>query len=305
MSDRSPVDGQEVAVAPRGQIIPLHGTPLPRSNLAPCDPHANGCTTIAVVSGKGGVGKTTLAVNLAVCLAGWRRRVTLVDADLDLANADLMLGVNPPRTLADVMRGQCTMDQLPIQIDAGLRFVGGASGDVALSEISAPDRRDLVRKVLTMENSSEFLFLDCGAGIGGAVLDIATSAAMVLVVTFCEPTAITDAYAIIKVLIHRGYMGSIRLLVNQAHGRSQADVAWGRLAGVTQRFQDFKLANAGWVLHDTHAESAVRERVPLVRRFPRSPSSLCIVAAATRLARSYPASHPAEGWLSRMAEFLG
>ncbi len=241
---------------------------------------------IAITSGKGGVGKTNIAVNLAACLAASGRRVTLVDLDTGLANADVLLDVTPRHTLADVLSGQRAIGEIAVTTPCGIRFIGGASGDVALANMNRIERRRLADAVRSLGGAAEIVIYDCGAGISDNVLVFAQQADVVTVVSTPESTSLTDAYAMTKVLLRSGFHGPIQLLLNRVQGRDEARDIFRRVAAVAQRFLDFSLADGGYVLQDKHVELAVRGRRPMVLCYPRSPSSLCLTAFAARFMRA-------------------
>jgi len=253
------------------------------------DPQGS-ATTIAVAGGKGGVGKTNVAVNLGLCLAANGRRVTLLDLDMGMADADLLLGVHAPYNLAHVLSGLRELEEVCIRLPGGLRFVPGVSGADRLANLSEFEGRRLVRQMRGLEHDNDFVVLDCGAGISRNVLMFALAAGTVVLVTTPEPAAITDTYAMIKVLVRRHYSGPIRLLVNMAGDRAEARRAYQRIAEVSAKFLKYPIADCGYMLHDSHVELAVRKRCPFVLRFPKCAASSCLTAVASRLdqARSRP-----------------
>jgi len=243
------------------------------------------CHSIAVTSGKGGVGKSNVAVNLAAMLAGRGLRVTLVDMDLGLANDDLLLGLHCPHNLSHVMAGVRDIEEVSQDAPGGFRFVAGLSGDGGFADLSDLDRRRLVDHMALLERDGDVLLLDCGAGISRNVLTFALAADAVLVVTTPEPTAVADAYATVKALWREHYEGVIHLLVNMAESRAEARAVCQRLAGVAKKFLKYPIADGGYLLHDRHVELAVRQRCPFVLRYPRCPASACMGAVAARLAK--------------------
>jgi flagellar biosynthesis protein FlhG len=236
---------------------------------------------IAVTSGKGGVGKTNLAVNLALCLRGRGLSVTLVDLDMGLSNADVLLSVQPGCPLRDVLARRRELDDALTATEDGLRFAAatvGAAGGTGLNDIERARMVELVRRL-----PGDVVLLDCAAGIDDNVMAFARAADEVLVVTTPEPTALTDAYATVKTL-HRGsYAGSVRVLVNMVESRTEARETFGRLREVCEKFLNFTVADAGYVLHDTHVELAVRQRSAFVARYPRCSAGICAAAVAARL----------------------
>jgi flagellar biosynthesis protein FlhG len=243
------------------------------------------CHSIAITSGKGGVGKSNVAVNLAVMLAGRGLRVTLVDTDLGMANDDLLLGLHCPHNLSHVMAGVRSIDEVSQDAPGGFRFVPGLSGDERLADLSDFERRRLLDHMALLERDGDVLLLDCGAGISRNVLTFGLAADAVLVVTTPEPTAIADAYATVKALWREQYEGVVHLLVNMTESRAEARAVHGRLFGVAQKFLKYPIADGGYLLHDRHVELAVRQRYPFVLRYPRCPASACMGAVAVRLAK--------------------
>lgn len=260
--------------------------------------------SIAVTSGKGGVGKTNIAVNLAVYLARSGRKVTLVDLDVGLANADVLLDVHPPYNLSHVHSGRRSIVEIMVETHGGLRFAAGGSGFDGLANMSDLGRRHLAEQVNSINEQTDIVIYDCGAGISLNVLAFALLADVVLVVSTPDPTSITDAYAMVKVLVNRNHNGSLRLLVNMAADRGEAARVYRRIAGVAERFLHFPLADAGYVLQDTRVESAVRRRSPFVLSDPRCPSSLCIAALAANLAPVSQKSAAPAGLMSRIVDLF-
>lgn len=236
--------------------------------------------TIALTSGKGGVGKSNLAVNLATSIQQRGQQVTLVDLDIGLANADVLLNVSPPHNLGHVIRGSKNVDEVAHASAQGLKLIAGVpSGAEGLRNTAQVD--ELIDQIKSV--SSDLIIFDCAAGIGSNVTHFARAADVVLVVTTPEPTALVDAYATIKTLWKEGYEGSVRLLVNMVESRQEARKAFSRVRDACEKFINFDIAEAGYVLHDTHVELAVRQREPFVQRYPKCSASLCISVIATRL----------------------
>lgn len=241
--------------------------------------------TLAVTSGKGGVGKSNLAVNLSICMAAQGLRVTLVDVDMGLANADLLLNVNPRYNLTHVVTGVRTMAQISVAAPGGIHFVPGSSGRQELANLSDFERQNLILQLRTLQNSTDIVVLDCGAGISRNVVSFALAADHVMVVTTPQPTALTDAYAMIKILHRTHGRGRIGLVVNMAGSRAEAEGAYQRIAQVADRFLHYTVASDGYMLHDTRVDQAVRERCPFVIRYPESDASACVAAMATEVTR--------------------
>lgn len=257
--------------------------------------------TLAITSGKGGVGKSNVAVNLSICLASRGLRVTLADVDLGLANADLLMNLHPRHTLAHVLKGVRTLESVCVEGPGGIRFVPGASGQFDLANLTEFDRQSLVAQLGKLHGSADTLVLDCGAGISRNVLAFAQAADSILVVTTPQPTAMTDAYATIKVLHREGYGGVVSLFVNMANSRADATATHQRLAGVARRFLNYSVADAGYMLHDTAVEQAVQERSPFVIRYPGANATAAMAALAGKISRSDVEQPGRGGFLRRVA----
>jgi flagellar biosynthesis protein FlhG len=257
-------------------------------------------TTVAITSGKGGVGKTNLAVNLAICLAEKGLRVALVDLDMGLANADLLMNLRTRYTLLHVISGQRTIEEVCTTGPAGIRFVAGASGFEQLANLTEFERRNLIVWLQTLEDHTDIVVMDCGAGISRNVVSFAVAADRVIVVTTPQPTALTDAYAVVKVLHREARVGWTGLFVNMAESKAEARAAYQRLASVAERFLNYSIADSGYMLHDSAVEQAVRHRDPFVIRYANSNASACIAAMADDLARSVSGLSRRGGFFKRV-----
>ncbi len=243
--------------------------------------------TIAITSGKGGVGKTNLAVNLAAVLAAMRRRVVLLDADLGLANADILCNVQPRFNLAHVVAGQRELAEVLTPVPAGFSLIPGASGLAKMADLTEVERKRIVAELEFVDESADALVIDTGAGIGRNVLSFATTADHVVVVTTPEPTAITDAYAVMKVLVRCGTVdgggAKISVMVNMARDRDEALQVHERMASVARQFLKTDVAFSGYVVNDDAVKQAVRKRVPFVQQYPNSAAARCVQAWANRM----------------------
>lgn len=256
--------------------------------------------SIAIASGKGGVGKTNVAVNLSICLAARGLRVTLVDADMGLANADLLMNIRTRYSLGHVLSGLRTVEEICTDGPGGIRFIAGASGIDALANMSDLERAGLLSQLERLEDSADIVVLDCGAGISRNVIGFACSADEALIITTPEPTAMTDAYATIKVMVGKGCAGRLALFVNMAENRDQAQAVYKRISEVARRFLNYSVADAGYMLHDTCVASAVQQRLPVVIRYPRSNASACIASMARQFAGTTGGRRDRGGFFERV-----
>ena len=265
--------------------------------------HGPDARTIAVTSGKGGVGKTNLALNLGIALAQRGERVIVLDADLGLANLDVICEVNVRYNLSHVLDGRRQLEDIIISGPGGIRLVPGGSGIARLANCTAEQRDGLVRDLARLEAWCDTLIVDTGAGISDNVMAFASSASITMVLTTPEPTAITDAYATMKVLTRNEEYGDLRCVVNQAGSRREAADVLERITGAARQFLNVYVEPCGYVLTDPSVPAAVRRRTPLVLEFPNSQAARCVYAIAKKLsvARHTPRRR---GFFRRLASFF-
>jgi flagellar biosynthesis protein FlhG len=239
---------------------------------------------IAVTSGKGGVGKSNVTANLALAFARRGERVCIFDADLGLANVDVLFGLSPHRSLLHVLRGECRLADVIIEGPGGVKIVPAASGFSELTALGATERLGLLAEVDALDGAFDVLLVDTGAGISDNVLYFASAAAEALVVITPEPTAITDAYALIKVLATRHGRRDFLVLVNMAANATDAQAAFTRLARVAARFLRVRVEYAGYIPFDDAVSQAVCQQRPLLLTAPGTSASQAIGRLAQRLA---------------------
>ncbi len=259
---------------------------------------------VAVTSGKGGVGKTNIAVNLAIRLTEMGRRVILLDADLGTANADVLCNLPPGAGgLAQVVAGRRTLAQTLVEAPGGFRMAPGASGLAQIAALSEFERARLVQQVHELEQDADLILLDTGAGVSPNVLAFTLGADQQLVVTTPEPTAVTDAYAVIKTMARQREDLDIRLLVNMVRDAGEGRAVFQRIQAVCQKFLKLDIRYGGHITLDARVPLAVRRRKPFVLDSPQCDASHCLSQLAHRMDRH--ASEPkGEGLLRRMAGWL-
>ena len=259
---------------------------------------------LAVTSGKGGVGKSNVAANLAICLAAAGKRVILVDADLGLANLDILLPVRSGANLAQVLAGKKNLEQILQTGPAGIRLICGASGLTHLADLNEFQRQKLIQDMESLEHQADIIIIDTGAGISRNVLAFCQAADHTLVVTTPEPPSITDAYALIKTTTGTFSQAKLSLLVNMAENRNQAKNVFQRIADVSQKFLTLALYDAGYILRDEHLAQAVHQRQPVVLAYPRCPATHCFVALAQKLARARKDMPLQDGFFRKVANWF-
>ena len=242
-----------------------------------------GPKAIAVASGKGGVGKTSIAVNLALCLAKMGNRVTVFDADLGLANAEVLLGIVPPYSLFEVLYGGMTLEEIAVQGPYGIRVISGGSGFLEMSNLDRSRRQQLLRMFNQFVNKDEIVLIDTGAGINKNVLGFVAAAEEVIIVITPEPTSLTDAYALIKILANFKLHSEVSIVVNRAVDRNEAMRTLGRISTATGRFLDIKINFLGWIPDDKSVSRAVKNQQPYIITNPNAPASRSITGIAEAL----------------------
>ncbi|MBC7983807.1 MAG: P-loop NTPase [Candidatus Obscuribacterales bacterium] len=250
--------------------------PLPESKVSGTTVQPRAATrpvqTIAVTGGKGGVGKTCVAVNLATSCAAAGRRVLLLDGDLGLANVDVFLGLSPRYTLAHVLAGEHTLEEVIVDAPQGFRVVPAASGIANMANMGVAEHFGLVQAFSTLAQGLDMLIVDTAAGISHSVTQFSQAAQHVLVVICDEPASLTDAYALIKVLSRNHGVTRFRILANMTSTPGQGAALFDKFQRVTGRFLDVTVEYVGEIPDDSYMRRAIREQRPVVECYPGSPS---------------------------------
>lgn len=225
---------------------------------------------ITVASGKGGVGKTNVSVNLALALASQGKDVTILDADLGLANIDVMLGLHSKKNLSNVMHGECNLDEILLDGPLGVKVIPASSGVKDMAEMSPAQHAGLVSAFSELSHNIDVLIVDTAAGISDSVVSFSRAAQEVIVVVCDEPASITDAYALIKLLNKDQGIFKFHILANMVSGPQQGREVYDKLSKVSDRFLDVALDYIGHVPFDEHLQKAVKRQKAVVEAFPRS-----------------------------------
>ncbi len=238
--------------------------------------------TVAVTSGKGGVGKSNIALNLAIALARHKHKVGLFDANLGLGNIDLLCGLNGYWNLSHVITGARHLHEIVLNGPDGIHVVPGASGLAEVADCPESAQREIFSELEEFEQSHDFVIIDNGPGIHRIVREFVTSASLVLLVTTPEPTALADAYATVKALpCDEG--PRIEVLVNQAASMHQAEAIIQRLKQTSRLFLHSEIGAAGAIPLDPFVPSAVQHRRPLLVEHPQAPAARALVQLAQRI----------------------
>jgi flagellar biosynthesis protein FlhG len=261
-------------------------------------------SVIAITSGKGGVGKSNIAVNLAIKFAKAGKDVVLLDADLGLANADVLCNVDLPANLSHVIARKKELSEVLTMTPGGFRLIGGASGLARMADLSDDDRQRLVTALAELEQQTDVILIDTGAGISPNVLSFTRAADDVLVITTPEPTAITDAYAVVKVITRDSPSRRLSLLVNQVRSVNEGRMVYDRISRVAKQFLGASVLDAGYMFADDQVPMAVRRRTPFVISHPHCAAGQCITQLAMRFEQGVYSSRDSAGFFNRMSQWF-
>jgi flagellar biosynthesis protein FlhG len=258
---------------------------------------------IAVTGGKGGVGKSNVALNLGIALCEKGRRTVLLDADLGLANVDILLGISSNKTLENVLDGECSLSDVMVPGPMGLKIVPASSGAKHMVSLSSQQHAGLIHAFSEVADQMDVLIVDTAAGIAEDVVSFVRASNEVLVVVTDEPTSITDAYALIK-LLNRDYgMYRFRVVANMVKTQQDGRNLFAKLTKVTDRFLDVALQYVGCVPFDESVKKAVQRQKAVIEAYPRSKAAVALRALAQK-ADAWPLPTSSKGHLEFFAEQL-
>lgn len=252
---------------------------------------------ISITSGKGGVGKTNISLNLAYALAGLGQQVFVLDADLGLANIDVLLNLSPAFTMEHVLSGEKTINDIIITGPNQIKILPSSSGIHEMADLDQEDQSRLFRSLEQINQQMDYLLIDTGAGIASNVLRFNAAANELLVVVTPEPTSMTDAYSLIKVLATHYKVRNFSLISNSVISQQEGKAVFDRLHKVVSDFLGIQINYAGFVFKDPSLERAVRSQKLLLELYPNAPASRCITHLAQNLhqkAEMIPKADPNE-----------
>ena len=260
--------------------------------------------TIAITSGKGGVGKTSIADSLAIALAKRNYSITLLDADLGLANVNVVLGIIPKYNLYHVIKGKKKLEEIIIDVPEGIKIIAGASGFHQLANLDVKQREYFIKSLAEL-NADDYMIIDTGAGISQNVLSFLVASDEVIVITTPEPTSITDAYGTIKAIAANDPDKTVKLLVNRAQTVTEAKKVAQRVINIAGQFLNIKVDNLGFIFDDLYVAKSIRNQKPFIVSYPKSKASTCVEIIADRIGNIESDIDKGTGMLSFLRRFFG
>ena len=249
--------------------------------------HSGSTRVIAVTSGKGGVGKTSLSVNLAIQLSKRGKRVVIIDADFGLANVEIMLGIRPQHTMSDLIYNDMNIDDIITRGPLDIGFISGGSGVQDMVNLDREQVRMLISKLVRLDTLADVIIIDTGAGISDSVLEFVLSSPEVLIVATPEPTSITDAYSLLKAVNRNKDFSAkdkkIEIVTNRVGNQEEGKEIYNKLNIVSTKFLNIPLDYLGAILQDGNASRSIIEQKPISLAFPYSSATRCYQDICNRL----------------------
>lgn len=260
---------------------------------------------IAITSGKGGVGKTNLAVNLAVNLQRAGQRVMLIDADIGMANVNLLMGAVTNRSLIDLLKDGVRLEDVVEDGVAGVKYISGVAGVEAAWSLNRAEQKKLHKKLALCSELADIIIIDTGAGLSRNVIEFVLAAEEVLLITTPEPTALADAYAVIKAYATYTDRRNIKLVVNRIHDEEECTDVVDKLNQTTQKFLGLTVDCLGYIYEDKAVREAVHKQEPFVIANPNSPASRCISELTNGVLRGGKMNSVSKGWRGFLDKLFG
>lgn len=240
-----------------------------------------GARVLAVTSGKGGVGKTNFTINLGIALSNQNKKVTIIDADLGLGNVDVVFGMIPKFTLANVIKREVSILDIIVKGPNGINIISGGSGIIEMVDLAREEIDNLISNFYLLDEISDYILIDTGAGINNSVVSFTEAANEIIVIVTPEPTSITDAYALLKNIKRNNK--SLKLIVNRIESTKEGHEVFNKINSATKRFLGFEIENLGFIYEDSTVKKSVKEQKPFMLKYPNTLASQGIDMVAYNL----------------------
>jgi flagellar biosynthesis protein FlhG len=280
-----------------------------RQEVLPAPQRKRSARVITVTSGKGGVGKSNITINLAIALSEQGFRIVILDADFGLANIDVLFGIVPRYTMLDMIKNQKSIIEILAEGPKNTRFISGGSGVEDLVKLERQQIMRFIDNISFLDKIADIIIVDTGAGLSENVMSFVTAADDVVLVTSPEPTSITDAYALIKMLSGIDKHKKVRVVVNRAENSKEANDVLNKLVLVAEKFLGMNLEPAGYILNDDAVIRAVKQQKPFILSFPKSHAARGIMDISKKLANRSVTGETAQnpgirGFFNKLVEYL-
>lgn len=271
--------------------------------------HSGSTRVIAVTSGKGGVGKTSFSVNLAIQLQKQGKRVVIIDADFGLANVEIMLGIRPQYTMADIIYNDMSIDDIITRGPLDIGFISGGSGVQDMVNLEKDQLKGVIAKLVRLDTLADVIIIDTGAGISDSVLEFVLSSPEVVLLATPEPTSITDAYSLLKTVNRsRDFIledKKLYLVANRVGNRTEGEEIFEKLNIVSSKFLNINLEYLGAIMQDSNASRAIIEQKPVSLAFPNAVSTRCYQEITGKLLKlDMVEEEPKEGIAKFFLDFI-
>lgn len=258
---------------------------------------------ITVTSGKGGVGKTSLTTNLGIYLSQMGYKVVIIDGDFGLANVDLMLGISAKYGLREIISGKMDVEDVIVEGPGGIKFISGGSGIGELINLRPYQMDNFLTKIEKLNSIADIVFVDTGAGATENIIKMALAAHEIILVATPEPTAITDAYALTKLIISHKRDTHLRLVINRAQNRDEADAILNKFTRATESFLNIKVGDLGFVYDDLHVPQSIKRQIPYMVSYPKCQASRQVGNIAKKIVEQEDNNN--QGMASYFKRFMG
>ena len=260
--------------------------------------------TIAVASGKGGVGKSTFSSNFAYQLCKLDKKVLIIDSDIGMANLDIMLGVQPKYDLGHLLRDECTLEEAICDAPAGIKLLSGITGDDSFIDDNTNSINKLLNIGSTLEKDFDFLLIDLGAGASRSIVNTIRAVDELILVLTTEPTSIMDSYSLIKILANHDYKSPVKMVINQVNNEKEAKKTAERMISTVKKYLNIELTMLGTVSSDNKISAAIRKQKPFSELFPHRDTALDFEKIARKVSGEKKSAKGVKSYFYKMIGFL-